>query len=311
MSEAIIEETKTTTEVIDASKPIEGEPGDIIEKNGELFEVEAVEKEPTKSAEEEKGTEKEETATKTVESKKLEPSEEAPKVDTVAVKMKLLEKQVDLQKDLLKKANLSAADLRQLAPLADLKANIDRERNILANIDKELNPEEWATQKNVVTTLDGDIADKERNEQLAKEFSSRDNKDFIRREMKELSDKGFKFSDNQIEVIAKTSEKYLEGGKFTKDSIQKGLIDILGSETVTKMYEVGSERKVREDLKTATTKVTKSVSLTKLGISAKLTSFYDKLAAIKDPAELEKQLARLSKSQFAMYEKRTEQTLNK
>lgn len=311
MSEAIIEEQKTDTEVIDAPKPIEGEPGDIIEKNGELFEVEAVEKEPTKSAEEEKGKDKEVVEKKSTESDDPKPSEEAPKVDTVAIRMKLLEKQVDLQKELLKKADLSPADLRQLAPLADLKANIDRERNILANIDKDLKPEEWATQKNVVTTLDGDIANKERNEQLAKEFSSRDNKDFIRKEMKELSGKGLKFSDNQIEVIAKTSEKYLEGGKFTKDAIQKGLIDILGSETVTKMYETSSEQKLRKDLKTATTKVTKSVSLTKLGISAKLTPFYDKLAAIKDPAELEKQLSRLSKSQFAMYEKRTEQTLNK
>lgn len=301
------EEQKNTADVeIKETETIEGEPGDIIEKNGEIFEVEAVEKEPTKS------TKKEVTEVvdeKSTESDDLKLSDAETKVDTAAIKMKLLEKQVDLQKDLLRKANLTPSELRQQAPLRDLRADIDRQRDKLAGIDKELNPDEWANQNRTVMTLDADIATKERRAELDERLNSKDNRDFIKKEMDELADKGFTFSEGQIDSIAKVAEQYLVDGKHTKESVQKSLIDILGAETVTKLYEVGGEQKVRKDLTEVAPKVTKSVNVSKLGVSVKLVPFMDKLAKINDPAKLEKELNKLSRTQFAIYEKKMEQKI--
>ena len=124
-------------------------------------------------------------------------------------------------------------------------------------------------------------------------------------------DKGFEFSDQQFDGIAVAAEKYLVDGMFTKESIRKGLIDIIGADNTDKMYEVASEQKIREDIKNVASKVTKSTRVTRSGINARLIPFTKRLLAITDPGQLEKALDGLSSEQFAIYERELDKKMKK
>ncbi len=142
-------------------------------------------------------------------------------------------------------------------------------------------------------------------------FNSKENKDILVKERKELDKRGFKYSNDNWQLIEKMAEKYLDDGKYTKDAIQKGLIDILGAEQVKKMFEISSEQKLRKDLKISAGKVTKAVNITSKGVSGKLSSFTARIAKMTDQDEIEKALDKLSPDQFAIYEKKLEKITNK
>jgi len=301
MSEAIkpTEEIKPITEVIDP-KPIEGDIGEVIIEDGKLFEVEALE-EPSKSTKE-KDPERGDPGEKPGEPAKPGSSEAAHKDEATAQKMALQDKKIELLEAEIKEANLTPDQIRKRVPLSDLKADIKRQRTILSNIDKELDPDEWHDQNRIVTTLEGDIADKESAAAIAERFNSKDNRDFLISEKKALSDKGFDFSEADWKTIAKVAERdFLVDGKYTSESIRKSLIDILGADATDKMYQVGSEQKLRQDIKDAATKVTKSVRVTRTGVSAKLSSFTQRLMAITDGDVLERELDKLSSEQYSIY----------
>ena len=188
-------------------------------------------------------------------------------------------------------------------PLATLKTNLPIERALLNEIDKDDNPEEYRKQLRIVSQLETDITDKEQTARLDERFNSKDNRIFLVNERKAMADKGTVFSDTQWDTIAEVAEEYLDDGKYTKESIQKSLIDILGADAAGKLVEVTSEQKLRKDIKTAAAKVTKSVRVTRSGVNAKLVPFSKRLLAITDADVLDKELSKLSPEQFAMYEK--------
>ena len=285
----------------DDPKVIDAEVGETIIDGEELFVVEEVS--------DEKGTKSDKDDDDTLEDESVEDSKSKDKssdgdfkVDE-SMRLKMLEKKMDKTDRELAKANLTPEQIRQQVPLADLKADIKRQRTLLSDIDKEINPEEWARQNGIITTLENDIAEKERTARLDERYKSKDNTDFLKNERKLLADKGFEFSDQQFDGIAVAAEDYLVDGKFTKESIRKGLIDIIGADNTDKMYEVSSEQKIRDNLKVAASKVTKSTRITRSGIHARLVPFAKRLLTISDPDELEKALDGLSTEQYAVYKK--------
>jgi hypothetical protein len=171
----------------------------------------------------------------------------------------------------------------------------------LADIDKGMNPDEWRQQNSIITTLEGDITDKKSDAELQKRYKSKDNTDFLKNERKLLTDKGFDFSDEQFDGIAAGAEAYLHQGMFTREAMRKGLIDIIGADATDKLYQVGSEQKLRKEIKDSAVKVTKSVRVTRSGVSAKLTSLTERLMNIKDGDVLKSELRKLSDTQYAMY----------
>ncbi len=300
MSEAIVEKKAEVEPKIDPNL-IDGDIGDRVIEGDEIFVIEEVtEKKDTKS------DNKDDPTLEDVSKKDTKPKEELSDVKleiTDSMRLKMVEKKMGKMDRELAEASLTSDQIRKRVPLPDLKSDVKRQRSILSNIDKELNPDEWTSQNRIVTTLEGDITDKERDEKLDRRYKSKDNTDFLKNEKKLLAKKGFEFSDEQFGGIAAAAEDYLVDGMFTKESIRKGLIDIIGADNTDKMYEVSSEQKIREDLKSAASKVTKSTRITRLGINAKLDSYTKRLLAITEPDELEAALDDLNTQEYAIYKK--------
>ena len=268
---------------------IDGDIGDIVvEENDDgekvLMEVEEADAEPLQ---------KEESKKEDLKEKPIVDSSDAKFEVSEDDKMAMLEKKIERMGKDFKEATLSESDLRKRVPLSELKFNIRRERDILSGIDKELDPDEWAKQNRIISTLDGDIADKERTARADEEFNSKANKDFLKEERKLLADKGHVFTDAQFDGLKAAAEEYLEKGRYTSAGFRKGLIDIVGAEVSDKMYEVASEQKVREEVKEVAKKVTKSVRITSKGVSAKLVPLVDRLLKIDDPDMLEVELDKI------------------
>ena len=302
MSEAIIEKPEEKKEIIDTTK-INADIGDTVIEGDKLFVVEEVSDEKDTKSDNDKDLSPEEIAEKKASKSDDGPSDTDKEVITEPMRVKMLEKKIGKMDTQLANANLSPEAVRQRVPLKDLQTDIKRQRSMLADIDKETNPEEWKKQSGIVTTLEGDIADKKSDAELEKRYKSKDNVDFLKNERKSLTDKGFVFSDAQFDGIAAAAEVYLDGGMFTIEAMRKGLIDIIGAPATDKLYQVGSEQKIRKEIKDAAIKVTKSVRVTRTGVSAKLTSLTDRLMKIKDGDVLKRELRKLSDEQYAMYKK--------
>jgi len=303
MSEQIKE-----TENIEETKPIEAEIGEVITEDGELLIVEA--------DEESKSTEEAETEVEfdddgepiEAEVKETDKSKEKVVVEpqipeATKTELLFLKKQVEEQNKLISEYNLSPEELLKRTTLEELTADIDKQRELLDEIDEDLSPREYTIQKKVVDQLNVAIEQKMQSAKIDERFNAQDNKDFLNKERKELEESGFKYSDDNWQLIEKMANKYLDKGKYTKDSIQKGLIDILGAEAVGKMYKVSSEQKLRADLKVAATKVTKAVNITSTGVAGKLSSFTARIAKMTDQDAIERALSKLTPEQFAIYEK--------
>jgi hypothetical protein len=293
-------------EIIDTTK-VDGEIGDIITEDNKLFVVEDATGKVAKSDKDEEPK----LEDLGEEPKKPDESSSDTEVITETMRVKMLEKKIGKMDKELANANLSPEAIRKRVPLADMQADIKRQRTILADIDKGMNPDEWRQQNSIITTLEGDITDKKSDAELQKRYKSKDNTDFLKNERKLLTDKGFDFSDEQFDGIAAGAEAYLDGGMFTREAMRKGLIDIIGADATDKLYQVGSEQKLRKEIKDSAVKVTKSVRVTRSGVSAKLTSLTERLMNIKDGDVLKSELRKLSDTQYAMYKKERELIRNK
>lgn len=306
MSEAISTEEKTEkVAVITESKDpkvIEGEIGDKIIEGDEIFVIEEVPEEKDTKSDKETKTDLEDASEKKDAKPKTELSDEKP-VITESMQFRLLEKTISKMKKELEQANLSPEAIRQRVPLGDLQKDIERQRTFLTDIDKELNPDEWSKQNRIVAALDTDIATKERNNELQKRYKSKDNTDFLKNERKLLAKKGFDFSDEQFDGVAAAADPYLVEGMYTSEAIQKGLTDVFSAEIVSKMYQTSAELKLRDDLKTTASKVTKSTRVTRSGTSAKLVPLVTKLLTITEPDELEDALDKLTPEEYVIARK--------
>lgn len=301
MSEAI-QEKEEKKEIIDTTK-VDGEINDIIIEDDKLFVVEEASDEKGAKSDKVEELSAEDLAAKKAEKPDPSSSDTDKEVITESMRIKMLEKKIGKMDKEFTHANLSPEDIRKRIPLSDMVSDIKRQRAILADIDKEMNPEEWKKQSGIVTTFEGDIADKKSDAELEKRYKSKDNVDFLKNERKSLADKGFDFSDEQFDGIVAGAEAYLDGGMFTREAMRKGLIDIIGADATDKLYQAGSEQKLRKEIKDAAIKVTKSVRVTRSGVSAKLTSLTDRLMNIKDGDVLKRELRKLSDGQYAMYKK--------
>lgn len=302
MSEAI-QEKEEKKEIIDTTK-VDGDIDDIVIEDGKLFVVEEATDEKVAKSDKDEELSAEDLAAKKAKKSDPSSSDEAGKdVITPEMRVKMLEKKIGKMDKEFANANLSPEAIRKRVPLKDMQADIKRQRSLLADIDKETNPDEWKKQSGIVTTLEGDITDKKSDAELEKRYKSKDNTDFLKNERKLLAAKGFDFSDEQFDGIAAAAEEYLDGGMFTQEAIRKGLIDIIGADATDKLYQVSSEQKLRKEIKDTAMKVTKSVRVTRSGVSAKLTSLTERLMNIKDGDVLKRELRKLSDPQYAMYKK--------
>lgn len=303
MSEAI----KETEEKIETQPEITEvkEPGEIIEKDGKLFIVEEAEEDSDKSKDE--PSDKDEEVVE--EAAKSKPADEGvgkpSELDRTDVSIKILTKKIEEQEKLLADVNLTPEQLLKRTPIKDLENDLPNQRAILGQIDEDLNPEEWARQNKIVSTIEANINLKREEAKLNERFNSKDNKEFLAKEREELKSNGFEFSEIEWETIAKSAESYLDEGKYSADAIHKGLTDILGADAVTKMYKISGEQKARKDVKIAAGKETKSVKITSTGKSGNVVSFVERIANM-EPDEMERTLDRLTPQQYAIYKQELE-----
>lgn len=302
MSEAIVEKKEIKPEIIDTTK-IDAEIGDTVIEGDKLFVVEEVPDEKGAKSDKDEELSAEDLAAKKAKESTESSSDADEEVITPEMRVSMLEHKIKKMDKDIEDANLSPEAIRRRIPLGDMQADIKRQRTILSEIDKEENPAEWKKQNVIVTTLEGDIADKKSDAELNKRYKSKDNVDFLLTERKSLAKKGYIFSDEQFDGIAAAAETYLNDGMYTQEAMRKGLIDIIGAPATDKLYEIGSEQKLRSEIKDATMKVTKSVRVTRLGVSAKLTSLTERLMNIPDGDVLKRELRKLSDEQYAMYKK--------
>lgn len=184
---------------------------------------------------------------------------------------------------------LTPEQLRESLSAGEVQVGLKQERVKLTRIDPVLDPEEYTAQQEVVTQLETDWLEKRQDELIKAKFNSRENAEFKESQKQRFKDSGVDISDDEFNEVAGMAEGYLEDGKFTERSFQKGMIDKFGVEKMTKFYQMSGEKKARDDIQKAEGKTTVKVDVKGSGKNAKLVKLRD-----LSPRELNKTLDGMS-----------------
>ena len=131
------------------------------------------------------------------------------------------------------------------------------------------------SQKSLVDSLEEDWLVKRQEEQINERFNSQDNKEFIETAKAKFKETGVEMSDDEFDQVKKIAGDYLENGRYTDRSFQKGLIDAFGVEKMTKFYAMKGEEKAREDISKASEKVENKIDVRGSGKNSKLVRIRD------------------------------------
>lgn len=148
------------------------------------------------------------------------------------------------------------------------KLSIDELRNAnktlhskLAKLDPEYDKEEYESTVQAIAQCEQDILEKRQTELLNNQFVKSDNQKFITDQKTTFKDKGYfvdkdgKFNDDEYMQTIDKAKEYSENGRLTVNSVYKAMIDLHGIEKVSKVLEIGTEQKTREQIKNAADKI--------------------------------------------------------
>ena len=287
----------------------------IVEKDGDIYlkveaeEADTEEKENPDADPDEGQTDED----KSVISKKegdeddLEPAYEGKsKFDIIKMhqeaKKKISEQGIEVGKlrEQTKDIKLTPEQMRKSLTADEINIGLKQERLKLNEIDPVLNSDEYSDQQEGVTQLETDWLEKRQDDLVQSKFNSKDNAEFKDTQKQRFKDSGVEITDDEFEDVATIAENYLEDGKYTDRSFQKGMIDKFGVERMTKFYKMAGEQKAREDIQKAESKTTVKVDVKGSGKNSKLV----RLDSLSE-RELNKVLDNMSVEQLnELYERR-------
>jgi len=190
----------------------------------------------------------------------------------------------EMSKDELKE-KLNSTDLRQ--GLLTLKKQVRAARQKLDEMDSDIDGEEKvkAAEKELNELLDAqdlievDLAEKKTEEGINNKLTSETNLKFLKEKKSEFETK-LGIPGEEFDKIVDASKGYIgNDGQISMDALGKGMIDLKNFEGVAKLYEISGNKKAREEIKDASTKVEKKVStVTKGGKKTKLIHVTDDMS---------------------------------
>ena len=271
----------------------------IVEKDGEIYvkadeesDVEEKEKPDTELEEVKPEKDKLEVSEEEDADEDIDPAYKDKSVDDIIQMHQQASKKINEQGEELGKLRkqteqkeLTSEQLRESLSAGEVQVGLKQERVKLTRIDPILDPEEYTAQQEVVTQLETDWLEKRQDELIKAKFNSRENAEFKESQKQRFKDSGVDISDDEFSEVAGMAEGYLEDGKFTERSFQKGMIDKFGVEKMTKFYQMSGEKKARDDIQKAEGKTTVKVDVKGSGKNAKLVKLRD-----LSPRELNKTL---------------------
>ena len=151
----------------------------------------------------------------------------------------------------LKEANLSPEEIRKRLNADQVKTLLDQESGNLMKLNRDLDPEDYEKQSNLVEDLRTEYMEKRQDEKLNEQFNSEANRIFRQTHRTALDDQGFELDDAQYDTAIDLALKYSDSGRLTADSVQHALIDMLGIDAVTKTISMKAGEQTREDIKKA------------------------------------------------------------
>jgi len=271
----------------------------IVEKDGEIYvkadeesDVEEKEKPDTELEEVKPEKDKLEVSEEEDADEDIDPAYKDKSVDDIIQMHQQASKKINEQGEELGKLRkqteqkeLTSEQLRESLSAGEVQIGLKQERVKLTRIDPVLDPEEYTAQQEVVTQLETDWLEKRQDELIKAKFNSKENTEFKESQKQRFKDSGVEMSDDEFSEVAGMAEGYLEDGKFTERSFQKGMIDKFGVEKMTKFYQMSGEKKARDDIQKAEGKTTVKVDVKGSGKNAKLVKLRD-----LSPRELNKTL---------------------
>jgi len=153
-----------------------------------------------------------------------------------------------------------------------VKGAYQEQKSKLSQMDQVMDEAAFMSQKSLVDSLEEDWLVKRQEEQIDERFNSQDNKEFIETAKAKFKESGVEMSDDEFSQVTKIAGNYLDNGRYTDRSFQKGLIDAFGVEKMTKFYAMKGEEKARQDISKAGEKVENKIDVRGSGKNAKLRS---------------------------------------
>jgi len=156
-----------------------------------------------------------------------------------------------------------------------VKGAYQEQKSKLSQMDQVMDEAAFMSQKSLVDSLEEDWLVKRQEEQIDERFNSQDNKEFIETAKAKFKESGVEMSDDEFDQVKKIAGNYLDNGRYTDRSFQKGLIDAFGVEKMTKFYAMKGEEKARKDISKAGEKVENKIDVRGSGKNSKLVRIRD------------------------------------
>lgn len=194
-------------------------------------------------------------------------------------------------RDKLKDIDVDPQEVKKKLTSDDFKQGYFDEKKKLADLDPDIDTEEYQKQADIVDRLQSDWMEARQDQMLNDKINGRDNQVFIEKQKDKFNKEGVELDDNEFDEITELAKGYTNNGLMNEGSYQKALIDKYGFEKVASFYNIKAETKVRKDITKAATNQDKKISVSGTGKSSRTQLVnYDKLS----PQEQEQLLESLS-----------------
>lgn len=268
-----------TAEISDNSSDKMEDEGRIVVKDDEVYlkvdESDEVGEEP--KSEPEEGQPDEDNQETAVQDESIDPMYAGKGIDEVIEMHRNATKKIGEQgeelgslRNAVKPEEMSPEQILEQISAEKLEKGLEAERAKLAGMDPDLNGDEYIQQRFLVDSIEKDWIKKLQKEAIDSKFNEMDNDVFINDQKKKYKDLGIGLSDEDFDTVKDNARNYSENGRLTERSFHKSLIDKYGVEMVAKHFSMSGEKKAREDIANAKSKVVTKVDVKGSGKNAKL-----------------------------------------
>ena len=169
----------------------------------------------------------------------------------------------------LKDIDVDPQEVKKKLTSEDFKQGYFDEKKKLADLDPDIDYEEYQKQSGIVDRLQSDWMEARQEQLLNEKINGRDNQVFIEKQKDKFEKEGVELNDNEFDEITELAKGYSNNGLMNEGSFQKALIDKYGFDKVASFYNIKAETKVRKDITKASTNQDKKISVSGTGKSSR------------------------------------------
>lgn len=168
----------------------------------------------------------------------------ARKISEQGKELSSLKKKADI-------AAMSTDEMRETLTAEEMKQAFLQQRKALRQIDSDIDPDEYDKQADLVDQLELEWEQKSRLELHNSEQTKSANEQMKEDQKKRFKESGVNLSNEEFDVVSQAAEQYQDNGRFTQNSFDHALIDMLGVDTYRTYFTAAGEQKAREEIKKA------------------------------------------------------------